>query len=82
MKKLTAKQREALEWLAREPWVASWWGGKPHSGWPKQMPAQTYNSLSLAGLVQTMNAKHWSDRIVSITSDGRSSLNVHLREEP
>lgn len=35
--KLTSAQRKALEFLAKEPWTASWWGGKPHSSWPSDM---------------------------------------------
>ncbi len=71
--KLTVKQREALEWLSNEPWVTPWWGGKPHAGWPKQMPAQTYNSLSLAKLVRSAPGT-WSEKKVEITQAGRDAL--------
>jgi hypothetical protein len=71
--KLRPKQREALEHLAVEPWATSWWGGRPHVGWPKWMPAQTYNSLSLAKLVITHSGS-WAEKTVSITIAGRAAL--------
>lgn len=73
MKKLTPRQREALEWLAVETWTAPWWAGRPHSGWPKQMPVQTYNGLSLAKLIKTRDGK-WAEKVVSITKEGRDAL--------
>jgi len=75
MKKLTPKQSEALKWLVANKgrWTEAWWGGRPYSGWPKQMPAQTYNSLSLAGLIMTTVGERF-DRNVYITGDGRKAL--------
>lgn len=71
--KLRPKQIEALKWLSKEPWCSPWWGGKPHGSWPKQMPAQTYNSLALAKLIETRTGE-WADKIVSISETGRIAL--------
>ena len=75
MKKLKPKQVEALKWLVANDgkWVAPWWGGRPHAGWPKQMPPQTYNALSLAKLVKTFSGS-WAEKTVAITIDGRKAL--------
>jgi hypothetical protein len=73
-KKLTAKQRQALEWLSKEPWIALWWGGRPHGSWPKQLPLQTYNSLSLAKLISFKLSRFGYCRIVGITQAGRNAL--------
>lgn len=72
--KLTPKQREALEWLSKQRWVANWWGGKPHTGWPKPMPAATYRALSAAKLVKTFQGASPFERAVIITKDGRAAL--------
>jgi hypothetical protein len=71
--KLKPKQREALEWLSKQPWRAAWWGGKPHGRWPKEMSPQTYYSLSHKKLVET-RAGEWADQIVSISDAGKAAL--------
>jgi hypothetical protein len=71
--KLRPKQREALEQLAKEPWTATWWGGRPHVGWPKWMPAQTYNSLALAKMVKTLPGT-WAAKTIAITAAGEAAL--------
>jgi len=75
MSKLRPKQIDALRWLMSQPkgWRAPWWGGRPHSGWPKQMPPQTYNSLLLAGYIKTFSGS-WPERTVMITSAGEEAL--------
>lgn len=74
MRKLTARQRAALSWLSEKPWIASWWGGKPHTGWPKQFAAQTCRSLREAGLITISQGRAWSEQEVSITKAGREAL--------
>ena len=71
--KLRPKQREALEWLSKQPWTSPWWAGKPHGRWPKEMGPQTYNSLSLAGLVRSTPGT-WSEKTIEITDAGRIAL--------
>jgi len=71
--KLTVKQTEALEWLSTKPWATPWWGGKPATEWPKELPAGTYNSLSLKHLIATKRGI-WSESIVCITNAGREAI--------
>jgi len=71
--KLRPKQREALEALSKESWTAPWWAGRPHCGWPKWMPAQTYNSLALAKLIKTLPGT-WAEKTVAITDAGKAAL--------
>lgn len=74
MAKLTKKQHEALSWLdVCCGWTDVWWGGRPGGGWPKQMPVQTYNALSLAKLIKTVHSQRF-DRTVSITPAGYAAL--------
>jgi hypothetical protein len=77
---LTPKQRDALQWLSKQPWRSPWWGGKPHGRWPKELPSQTYNSLSLAKLIETRSGE-WSDKIVSISEAGKAAITSVLCEE-
>lgn len=77
--KLTEAQRRGLEFLAIAPWSAAWWGGKPHTGWPKELNARTYDKLASLGLVG-WEAKSDFHRTVKITSAGRKAL-VHLHHQ-
>lgn len=71
--KLTTKQREALEWLAQQPWKAPWWSGRPHVSWPKQMDGRTYRALHKRGFVEARPGT-WSEKIIAITAPGRVAL--------
>jgi hypothetical protein len=70
---LSPSQRRALEFLARAPWTAAWWGGKPHGSWPKELNARTYDKLVALGFIG-WGAKGAFDRTVKITASGRAAL--------
>lgn len=69
---ISEKQRTALEWLAKSDWEASWWGGKPHGCWPREMDGRTYASLLSRGLVLRRNGARWPKCSVEITDAGRA----------
>ena len=72
--KLTAKQHEALEWLSKNGrWTDAWWGGRPHSGWPKEMSARTFDSLLRMKLIRTRMGERF-ERTVQITRLGQEAL--------
>ena len=72
--KLTKKQREALQWLdGHGPWTTPWWGGRPFTRWPKELPARTFDALSAANLV-AIKPRKWADQSVVITEAGRQAI--------
>ena len=78
MKALTASQLKALRAL-ETPWVAAWWGGKPHGGWPEGINARSYDVLVSRRLI------HWTskgrfDRAVSLTAEGRAILSSNSKD--
>lgn len=73
--KLSPAQRRALDFLSKKDWSAPWWGGGPHTGWPKEMPMRTFDKLLEMKLVTIADGKRF-DRVVSITDKGRSALTI------
>lgn len=72
--RLSPKQREALEWLkSNGPWTTPWWGGKPHGGWPRQMPSNTCAALRRAGFVKKIAGSRL-DKSIAITDAGKVAI--------
>lgn len=74
MAALSTKQIEALEWLRDEgPWITSWWGGRPFTGWNPKMSTSTFNSLRKRKLIK-MSFKQMYEREVKILGVGLRAL--------
>lgn len=74
MSKLSESQRRGLTFLL-EPWTVNWWGGKPHSSWPKELNARTYDKLISSGLIKRSAVRGSAFRqSVQITAAGRAAL--------
>lgn len=74
MIKLTPSQLTALQFLSKAPWVATLWGGKPHSGrWPKELNARTVHKLVELKFVRVMHQGRF-ERAVTITEAGKLAL--------
>ena len=72
--KLTKKQREALQWLdGHGTWTTPWWGARPYTRWPKELPARTFDALRAANLVAIKPGKGFN-RSVVITEAGRQAI--------
>lgn len=71
--KLSAPQITALAFLSKAPWVAPWWGGKPHSNWPKELNGRTVHKLVTLKFVRVMHQSRF-DRAVTITETGKAAL--------
>jgi hypothetical protein len=77
-KRLTKPQLRALQWLSEVGgWRAAWWGGVPHTSWPKQMRPATYGSLRAAGLIEAHQVGRL-DRAVRLTENGRRALKASV----
>jgi hypothetical protein len=72
--KLTQPQITALQFLAKGPWVAPWWGGKPHITRPKELPAATLSKLVTLRYVRIMHVGRF-DPVTTITEAGLKALN-------
>lgn len=70
---LGKRQKIALEWLRDEAWMTVWWGGRPHTGWPKELSRATYDVLRTKRFIQSMRG-HRFEVIVSITLAGLDAL--------
>ncbi len=71
---MTKREKTALAWLAVQQWKASWWAGKPHGRWPREISEATLVRLGNQGFVQMLNCRDPFQRIVRITDAGRKAL--------
>lgn len=72
MAKLTESQIRGLIFLLKGPWLSSWWGNRPHSGWPKELNRSSFGVLQTRKYV-TMECKKFHCR-ATITDAGRAAL--------
>jgi hypothetical protein len=77
--KLTQPQITALTFLSKGPWVAPWWGGKPHGRWPKELNSKTISKLIILRYVRVRHVGRF-DRATTITEAGLKALNDTITE--
>lgn len=73
VKPMTPTQRRALEFLAKAPWVAPWWGGAPHGKWPTDLPRATFTRLLRMKFIVVTHVGRF-DRKVAITENGKKAI--------
>lgn len=74
---LGSRQVVALNWLAANgPWTTPWWGGRPHTGWPKEMTASTFEKLIKKRFVEVRPTGQRFDRTATISEYGKKAIGL------